>query len=555
MQRACLSDPLLIQFHAGTTATYFRLHFYNESGQKVTTRVVTSGHVNITGNTAQDAAGNTVALRTFTRLFSFAWEDLAEGIYTVVCEVNDGTYQPGGAFPAVVRYLISEPLWVKKKWPNTSLLSYRNRINEANFVWEQTGVTGSLRVTGGVREGEMDSVTESYKEGDYNPVQLSSHPSTTYELSTVPLPLFLREKLNRIFACSDVAIDGRVVVKTGKPQQSDNTTFLRTFSQTFESRNEGSEWLSGKGWGGVAMWMRTSDLGQMALPNLYFPYVVAALRVGSTTHALSLLVEEAADVEGAVEALNSKTLSTYGLQGFFEARDGVIGYVSNGIEGLRDVELILLSDHVELVSSSGLPGTTLTVVANGERVAIQPDKGSKTLVLTAFNSTPASTQALSHTYAGFPTVGPPAARVFTGRKATQVEVVWPITPLSNIKARTGLWTAFSAELKHLATFPVERLWSAAATLETVELKGDFLAAVSGFNHSWARLKNVSVKDSALTSLSVNAILSDLGAYVLASGVQNGTIDLSGQTPAAPPGTFGAATIAYLQSQGWTVTTD
>lgn len=65
------------------------------------------------------------------------------------------------------------------------------------------------------------------------------------------------------------------------------------------------------------------------------------------------------------------------------------------------------------------------------------------------------------------------------------------------------------------------------------------------------LTDVEFNQSALTVTAVNTILTTLDGY----GLHNGTVDLSGQTPAAPPSGAGAASAANLSGKGWTVTTD
>jgi hypothetical protein len=60
----------------------------------------------------------------------------------------------------------------------------------------------------------------------------------------------------------------------------------------------------------------------------------------------------------------------------------------------------------------------------------------------------------------------------------------------------------------------------------------------------------------LPSSAVDTVLVDLAAGVVQSNVFDGTVDLAGQTPAAPPGASGVAAAAYLVGTwNWVVTTD
>jgi len=65
------------------------------------------------------------------------------------------------------------------------------------------------------------------------------------------------------------------------------------------------------------------------------------------------------------------------------------------------------------------------------------------------------------------------------------------------------------------------------------------------------LSYLRITNAALSQSVVNSILVDLDSH----GILNGTVNLSGQTPAAPPSGAGITAAANLVINGWTVTTD
>lgn len=67
----------------------------------------------------------------------------------------------------------------------------------------------------------------------------------------------------------------------------------------------------------------------------------------------------------------------------------------------------------------------------------------------------------------------------------------------------------------------------------------------------ALVDNLVILNCALTTAQVNAILTTLDA----NGVENGVVDISGQTTPAPPSGAGITAVTNLEAKGWIVSTD
>lgn len=90
-----------------------------------------------------------------------------------------------------------------------------------------------------------------------------------------------------------------------------------------------------------------------------------------------------------------------------------------------------------------------------------------------------------------------------------------------------------------------------SSLSDLQLAGNGLAGFDIAELSLSTLTSLNLSANAIPSADVDAILVALDT----AGNTDGTVNLSGQTPAAPPGGAGLAAQASLELKNWTVTVD
>ena len=89
---------------------------------------------------------------------------------------------------------------------------------------------------------------------------------------------------------------------------------------------------------------------------------------------------------------------------------------------------------------------------------------------------------------------------------------------------------------------------------TLDCSGNQLTFLKLKDDNWSNIINLNCRSNSLTTLQVNTILSHLST----NGLNGGIVDLSNQTPAAPPTTGppdGIGAVTTLTGNGWSVTTD
>lgn len=122
-------------------------------------------------------------------------------------EYNDGVN------PAEYAIFLSEDLHLKTSHPGTLLVEYGNSENNADTVFEQISPLFAIRVEADIHSTEPASTTTAYTDMGERLVQLSSTSYEVQKLTVKNAPDYLVVKLNEIFSCDQVRIDGRLYVK------------------------------------------------------------------------------------------------------------------------------------------------------------------------------------------------------------------------------------------------------------------------------------------------------------------------------------------------------
>lgn len=139
---------------------------------------------------------------------SITLTDLPEGCYYLRAILTAGV---------AVKTYISEPFEVHDLVENSVLFHYYNDTNDFGVAFD-TDIIYQLRVEGGLTNDGFKPVIKSkiYEDQNLNKVRLSATPSESYKLvigGAEGVPNWVANKINRLFACSYVSVDGGQFVR------------------------------------------------------------------------------------------------------------------------------------------------------------------------------------------------------------------------------------------------------------------------------------------------------------------------------------------------------
>ncbi len=169
-----------------------QLELYDCQGSQIDTFVMTYAPSSIEG-TGQKCYQANIALNSYN-----------EGVYQF--KLKSGS-------PVLETY-VSEWIDLKEIHTNTFLLEYNHDENDYDVVFEN-GLTMSLRVHGGLVEFQPGSDRVVFVDQPRNLTQLSSKTFSTEKLligDTFGVPNYMIEKINQVFRCSTVLVDGKQYV-------------------------------------------------------------------------------------------------------------------------------------------------------------------------------------------------------------------------------------------------------------------------------------------------------------------------------------------------------
>jgi hypothetical protein len=135
---------------------------------------------------------------------AIALDDFEEGLYRFKLKSGD----------PILDNLKTEWFYLKEKHEDTVLLQYKHNENDHDVVFE-TGIEFRFRVKGGLVEYTPASRRTVFVDQPENVVQLNARSFATYKLligDTWGIPDWTIERINKIFDCSQVLIDGRQFV-------------------------------------------------------------------------------------------------------------------------------------------------------------------------------------------------------------------------------------------------------------------------------------------------------------------------------------------------------
>jgi len=143
--------------------------------------------------------------------------------------------------------LISEPLYLASDPTHTLLIEYKHRSFYQNMVFEE-GFYSSLRVNAMLRFKQAAAKDTLYEDQVLDMVMLKSKPFRIFEFIVgvkTGTPDFLIDKVNRIFGCSDLLIDGKYFAKNDGAKWEESDSIANNALKTYiielrESTNKDS---------------------------------------------------------------------------------------------------------------------------------------------------------------------------------------------------------------------------------------------------------------------------------------------------------------------------
>lgn len=125
--------------------------------------------------------------------------------------LEPGTYWITLTLGAGIKTMISEPQILAETHENTLYFEYFNTKHHGDVVFE-TGIVFAYRVEAWLRKFDPANERTSYRDQRLNPTVLKSIPYRTWELivgKDYGVPDWVAQKINWIFSCDDVTIDGK----------------------------------------------------------------------------------------------------------------------------------------------------------------------------------------------------------------------------------------------------------------------------------------------------------------------------------------------------------
>lgn len=118
------------------------------------------------------------------------------------------------------KFMISEPIELAEKWPNTILYQYNNSKYHGDVVFE-TGIVFGFRCEAVIEGYEPGSERTSYRDQKLNPATLKVRPFDSFTVVAghrVGIPDWVVKRMNWIWSCDNVLLDGKsfAVLDDGK---------------------------------------------------------------------------------------------------------------------------------------------------------------------------------------------------------------------------------------------------------------------------------------------------------------------------------------------------
>ncbi len=481
------------------------------------------------------------------------FDGLDEGRYYMVIRVPFG-------FPVTFTdEWISEPIEVRSVWEDTILIECSSTVNTLDVIFEQFRQTFAFRIEGALIKPKdyVNRVTAQDQAAKTIPLSADAYSGVTFAAGGNGgfIPDWAFKKLNNIFTLDVIRMDG--VLYTANQGASIERQYIPDyplFSGEIDlvEGDPDKAFMFSKG----SMLIFTRPIGT---------YVIMNIRIGYQDFYVFQelnpdLIESLAELDAYIVTLNAAIALTV-LTGTVTRIGDDVFYNLGASEDFDTAEALILDQFFSIrnvVSFGGNAETELKMSGT--------DGNNAPYYVTGISDYPYGYLPDDLTTINLNGVGVVPGTYFNSvfHNGLIGQVIISGASVSDFLGATDFpenLRLFSlVECHKIAQLNIGMLNEAVETLEffNIDLCNSLEIVGGYYPNVWQKLKLLNVTNCILTTADVNALIDEFD-LAMGTGIQivyNGTMDLSGQTPAAPPTGTAPATIALLENTyNWEVTTD
>jgi hypothetical protein len=223
------SQTVLLQFYSsvGTLSTFQFARFLDDKGNVFTQKTVT---VALESGTYYGMYLYTVRIKLF---------DMPEGIYFLQL-IHDNVSTSETA--------IFEPIDIKQHHPNSIQIDYYNTYNTQSFIFVDSSYVPQIRIKANITEN-TSSAFRTYEDQNYNVESISGTAWREYELNTRPIPMWEKDKLERITLLNSNKYDGKLLTRPEgakiEPKNSDEVNPLTQYTLALRDKENNNTLIIG----------------------------------------------------------------------------------------------------------------------------------------------------------------------------------------------------------------------------------------------------------------------------------------------------------------------
>lgn len=479
---------------------------------------------------------------------------LDEGRYYMVIRVPFG-------FPvAFTDEWISEPIEIRNIWEDTILIEYSNTENTLDVIFEQFRQTFAFRIEGALIKPKdyVNRVTAQDQAAKTIPLSADAYAGITFAAGGNGqfIPDWAFKKLNNIFTLDVIRMDG--VLYTANQGASIERQYIPDyplFSGEIDlvEGDPDKAFMFSKG----SMLIFTRPIGT---------YVIMNIRIGYQDFYIlqelnPALISTLGALDAYIVALNT-AIALAGLTGTVTRVGDDVFYTLGASEDFDAAEALILDQFFSIRNVVSFGGNAETEIKLSGT-----DGNNAPYYVTGISDYPYGYLPDELTTINLNGVGVVPGTYFNSvfHNGLIGQIIISGLSVSDFLGATdfpeNLRLFSMVDCNKISQFNIGMLDEARENIEFINLETcASLEVVGGYypNLPWLKLKLLNVTGTVMSTSDVNALLDE---FDLAMGtgnqvVYNGSMDLSGQTPAAPPSGPALATIASLEDiYNWTVTTD
>lgn len=468
---------------------------------------------------------------------------LPEGQYYLMLQLFDDT--------ATELLYISEPLFIAASHPDTVLIEYRHRDNTRDFVFTYDTINARLclRVGGGMNTYRPESADTFYRDQEYTTQLVSSTPyssKTFYAGYSLGMADWYLDKLNRIFSCSNVRVDGEQLVKAEgakwEVSEVDQYHLLWASISVEPAKNRG-----------VTVFNNVSALTIFARPAGGFPYAIHSARISGDSPAYNLINGAVLNNSTQEAALAAQVQGTLGLFGTwsYNSVTGLLTYLPDLDESYYAVDTVTLTKILNITKRIQPLSRLTQFEYSGFQTVWDWDEGTP----EAYGVNLLTYSQPTHDYTG----GLGVDKVIRVFHADTMETFSSFH--TDVRSAGGIvpstLTVFTMQGSKLSAFNCNVLTPALAVLAVLDLSNTrTLGVITNLAQAWVVLKELDFNNCGLISSEVDNVFNNFVSTAPAASLTSGRFYTQAQFPtAAPPTGASLASRLSLITLMWDVQTD